>query len=77
MGSNVLHFCFIILSLGLFIFPFAKLASIYDIDNPTHVVYSIPKICDSAPANMVENIYLNIVIQNNSLYLQVEIIFHI
>ena len=41
------------------------------------MVYSIPKICDSAPTNMVENIYLNIVIQNNSVYLQVEIIFHI
>lgn len=66
-----------ILFFVLFKFSFAKLTCFYNIHNPTHVVYSIPKICDGDHTNMVENIYLNIVIQNNSVYLQVEIIFHI
>ena len=73
----MLNTCFMILFFVLFKYSFAKLTCFYDINNPTHVVYFIPKICDNASTNMVENIYLNIVIQNNSVYLQVEIIFYI
>ena len=47
------------------------------IDSITHMVYFIPKICYNTPTNMVENIFMNRLIPNNSLYLQLEIIFKV
>ena len=41
------------------------------------MVYFIPKICYNTPTNMVENIFMNRLIPNNPLYLQLEIIFKV
>lgn len=47
------------------------------IDSITHVVYSILEMCYYAFTNVIENIFMNRLIPNNSLYLQLEIIFKV